>query len=109
MTSPSTPTKGALLYFLNENEKELKELNERLAKCLEELKTLERSNIKLTEENKTLIKSNTKLTSEITIVKQTAETESENQRSFFESKIAEAIRQIENRKNVALADELQKK
>ncbi|XP_078370089.1 lamin-B1.S-like isoform X2 [Oculina patagonica] len=118
---PTSPTKGALRYFLEKKEEELKRLNERLASFLDKLRALEGSNSELIEEKKILVESNTKLTSEITISKRRAETELENLRSFFESKLAEVNRlleeatrqkerlQIDNRKNAALADEFKKK
>ena len=123
MTSlpPTSPTKEALRYFLEKKEEEFKLLNERLKLCIDKLRTLEGSNSKLTAEKETLEESNTKLTTEITITKRKTETELQNLRSFFESKLADVNRllekatreksheQIQNRKNAALADEFKKK
>ena len=85
------------------------------------LRSLEGSNSKLIAEKKTLEESNTKLTTEITITKKRTETDLENLRALYESKLADVNRlleeatrqkareQNENRRNEALADELKKK
>lgn len=117
MSSP----KEVLRYFLQKKEEELKLLNERLKSCIDKLRTLEESNSELTGEKETLKELNTKLTTEITITKRKTETELQNLRSFFESKLADVNRllekatreksheQIQNTKNAALADEFKKK
>ena len=123
MTSlpPTSPTKEALRYFLENKEEELKRLNERLALYISKLKTVEESNSKLIAEKKTLEESTTKLTTEITTTKKRAEADLENLRALYESKLVDVNRlleearrqkareQSENRRNTELVDELKKK